>query len=142
MMGVLLALLASVGWGASAVLARPGLQQVKPAQGTLISMVASFALVAGVTLLLQREALARVSAWTVVWFALIGLLNFPMGRFFNYLGLSYIGVSRSTPVLASSPLFAMALAVVFTGETVTVPILIGTLALLVGLYLVMSDRGT
>jgi drug/metabolite transporter (DMT)-like permease len=70
----------------------------------------------------------------ILLFGVVGILNFPLGRFFNYLSISHLGVGRSTPILASAPLFAMVLAVIFTGETISAGTIAGTALILTGLY--------
>jgi drug/metabolite transporter, DME family len=139
MLGILLALLAATGWALSAVLARVGLQSIKPSFGTLISLVAGFTLVATVAALVDLESLVSVPLGAVLWFAMVGVLNFPMGRFFNYQGISRIGVSKATPVMASAPLFAITIAVIFTGESLTPLVVAGAITILLGLVLVVTE---
>jgi drug/metabolite transporter (DMT)-like permease len=61
-----------------------------------------------------------------------------MGRFFNYMSMSRLGVARSTPILASSPFFAMMIAVVFTGESIGPVTIIGAALILSGLYVTIT----
>ncbi len=75
--------------------------------GTFISLVSALALTSLLVVALQFEELTDVSMKAVAMFAVIGILNFPMGRFLNYLAMSHLGVGRSTPLLASAPLFAV-----------------------------------
>ncbi len=140
MLGIILSLLAATGWGLSAVLAMVGLQGVRPALGTLISLVSGFIIVLLVTLAVDREELLSVQPEAIIWFILIGILNFPMGRLFNFQSMSRIGVSKSTTVLASSTLFAMALAVILIGERLTPLIVIGSAFILTGLLIVLTER--
>ena len=140
MLGIVLSLMAAVGWGLSAVLAMAGLQGMRPALGTLISLVSGFIMVLALTLAVDRDELISVRPEALIWFILIGILNFPMARFFNFQSVSRIGVSRSTTILASSTLFAMTLAVMFMGEQLTPLIVIGTAFILTGLLIVLTER--
>ena len=51
-----------------------------------------------------------------------------------------VGVSRASPIVGASPLFATILAVTVGGETVTVTLMIGIVAIIGGLALVLSQR--
>ncbi len=140
MLPVGLALVAAASWGFSAVLVRSGLRHLTPVVGTLVSLVAALLLTLVLVLVLQPDELLDVSTKALLMFAIIGILNFPMGRFFNYLSMSHLGVGRSTPILASAPLFAVLGAVVFTGEAVELATVAGMALILGGLYLTLTAR--
>jgi drug/metabolite transporter (DMT)-like permease len=76
----------------------------------------------------------------VALFGVIGILNFPMGRFFNYLSMSRLGVARSTPLLASAPLFAVILAVFLTGEDLRLATAAGIVLIFAGLYITLTGK--
>lgn len=75
-----------------------------------------------------------------LWFGLLGIINYVMGRQFNYISIRRIGVTRASPLFSSSPLFAMILAVSFLGESVNPAIVVGTLTIVGGLYLVVTSQ--
>ena len=137
MLAIGIALLAALSWGFSAVFVRLALRDVSTRLGTLVSLATSFVLIVIVVAVFQRREAMSVSLEAVLLFGLVGLLNFPLGRFLNYLSMSHIGVGRSTPILASSPLFAVALAVVFTNEQLTPATAAGTALILAGLYVTL-----
>ena len=136
---VLLALLAALSWGFSAVLVRLGLRDMSTSTGTLVSLAAGFVFTACLVAVFEPDEARGVSASALAVFAIIGVLNFPLGRFFNYLSIGRLGVGRSTPILASAPLFAMAIAVAFTGETVGAATFAGTGLILAGLYITLRS---
>lgn len=140
MLAITLAVIAASCWGFSAVLVRTGLRHLTPAVGTLISLISALAFTAVLVLLLQLPELLDVSVAAVAMFALIGILNFPMGRFFNYLAMSHLGVGRSTPILASAPLFAVIGAVLFTGEELQLATIAGITLILGGLYITLTAK--
>jgi drug/metabolite transporter (DMT)-like permease len=90
---------------------------------------------------MDSQALFAVSPSTILWFVLLGLIQFPGGRFLNYTGIRLAGVARATSISGTSPLFAALLAILFLGEQVTSSIVLGTVAVAAGLALVMSQRG-
>ncbi|MBX7111631.1 MAG: DMT family transporter [Dehalococcoidia bacterium] len=140
MFAIVLALVAAACWGLSAVLVRTGLRYLTPTVGTLISLVSALALTAVLVVALQLPELLDVSLQAVAMFALIGILNFPMGRFLNYLAMSHLGVGRSTPLLASAPLFAVLGAVVFTGEELHLATVAGIGLIIGGLYVTLTAK--
>jgi len=140
--GAFLAALASTSWAAGACFARVGMQQVGSRTGTFISLAAGFATIFVVAWGMDSQALFAVSPSTILWFALLSLIQFPGGRFLNYTGIRLAGVARATSISGTSPLFAAFLAILFLGEQVTSSIVLGTLGVAVGLALVMSQRGS
>ena len=138
LLAILMALGASLSWGLGAVLVRIGLRDLTTVVGTQVSLISGLVFIGALVLLLQPGELASLSLVSILLFAAIGVLNFPMGRFFNYMSISLIGVGKSTPLLASSPLFAMVLAVVFTGETISLTTAAGTALIVAGLYVTLS----
>ena len=140
MVPIALALTAAASWGFSAVLVRNGLRDLSAVVGTMISLLSALGFTLVLVLALQPSDLFEVSAKAVLMFAVIGILNFPVGRFFNYLSMSHLGVGRSTPILASSPLFAVFGAVLFTGEDIQVGTVAGIALILGGLYITLTSR--
>ena len=140
MVPVLLALIAAASWGFSAVLVRVGLRDASTSAGTLVSLVAGCLFMGTLVMVLQFDELRGVSPRALLFFGVIGVLNFPVGRFFNYMGMSRLGVGRSTPLLASAPLFAVLIAVIFTGEQIRVATAAGGALILSGLYVTLSGR--
>lgn len=140
MLGIVLAITAAFCWAISAILARLGLQGIKPATGTLISMFSSLLLVGLLALTINFDDVVHLSPTALLWFGLIGIINYLLGRQFNYRAIKHIGVVRATPLFSAAPLFAMVLAVSFIGESVNLPIVVGTLVIVGGLYLVVTSQ--
>ena len=140
MLAIALALVAAASWGFSAILVRLGLRDMTTSLGTLISLIAGLLLTGVLVALTQRAALTSVSLAAVALFGVIGILNFPLGRFFNYLSMSRLGVARSTPLLASAPLFAVLIAVSVTGEDLQLTTALGIALIFAGLYVTLTAR--
>ena len=140
MTGIAFAIIASLCWGIGAVFVRLGAQGISTSTGTFISMLASVLLVCSLALTLDYHAVFALTPMAILWFSMIGLVSYVLGRGLNYTAIKYIGVGRATPMIASAPLFAVILAVVFTGERVNLPIAAGTLSIVIGLYLVVTSK--
>lgn len=140
MLGVFLGLSAALGFGSSAVFARLGLQHMRPTTGTLVSLIVGTIITMTLAFALHSDQIFTLIGIAFLWFLLSGAVNFPVGRLLNYTSVSLVGVSRSAPIVGSSPLFATVLAVTVGGETINLPILLGTAFIIGGLVLILSQR--
>lgn len=104
-------------------------------------MLASLLLIGFFALIFNFEDIRQLSPTAIIWFGLIGVINYVLGRQFNYTSIKYIGVTRATPLFAAAPFFAITLAVTLTGERINPAIVIGTLAVIAGLFLVITSEG-
>lgn len=139
MLGVLFGLSAALGFGASAVFARVGLQHMRSTTGTLISLVVGTVITIVLAFIFRAPEILALEGIAFAWFLLSGAVNFPIGRLLNFTGVSMAGVSRSSPIIGAAPLFATVLAVTVGGESVNAPILLGTLAVIGGIALILSQ---
>jgi len=140
MQGILLAVFASLCFGTTAIFVRLGLQHIKPSIGTFLSVTASFIVLALLTLIRDHSLILSLSLTAVLWFGLIGVLNYAVARQANYYATKIIGVAKANPIMASAPLFSLVLAVTFLGEAVNVLILLGTICIVSGLMLLVSSK--
>ena len=140
MLGIFLSVAAGLGWGIAVVFARLGLQGIKPSTCTLISLISSIMLVSFTALIVNFDTIASLSLRAILWFGLIGLIHFVIGRQSNFAAVRYIGATRATTIFASAPLFTTALAIIVIGESINIPITIGTLSIVAGLYLVITSE--
>ena len=140
MLGVILGLSAALGFGSAAVFARIGLQHMRWTTGTLISLIVGTVITMVLAFALSSEENFALSAGAFLWFLLAGVAQFPLGRLLNFTSVSLAGVSRSSPIVGSSPLFATLLAITIGGESINLPILAGTIFITSGLALVLSQR--
>ena len=140
MLGILLSLSAAAGFGGSAVLARVGLQYVKPVTGTLVPLIVGIVITTTLAFVFHFEEIRSLAVIAFAWFLLVGILNYPLGRLLNFNSVRKIGVSRATPVIGASPLFAAALAVTVGGETMNLAIFLGTAAIIGGIALIVSQK--
>ena len=139
-LAVVFALAAAVGWGASFVFARLGLQRLRSTTGTLVSLAAGAVVTLSIAFAIHSEEILALSGVTFLWLVRLGVLNFPLGRLLNYVGVDLVGVSRASPIIGSAPLFSMTLALTILDESINLPILLGTTAIIGGLILILSQR--
>ena len=91
-------------------------------------------------LVFNPDVFPELTAVAFVWFALSGLFNFALGRFFNAVSIQMAGVARATPLFSTAPLFATILAVIFLGESVTPWLIVGTVTIVCGIALITSEQ--
>ena len=140
MTGIVLSLLAAMGFGATAVFARVGLQGMSTRYGTLISLAVSATAAMAIAAVLHPGEIVGLGAVSLGWLFLVGLFNFPVGRMFNYMSVRLAGISKASTVVATSPLFATGLAVVILGESVNAVTLAGTASIIGGLALTLYEK--
>ena len=139
-LAIILALLAAVGWGTSAVLVRVGLQNISSTTGTVISLASGTLLIGTIALLVNGGNAFLVPAVGLGWIALLGLINYPLGRFLNFYGQSLAGVSRTSPLLAAAPLVSVTLGVLLGGESLNLFIGLGAISIFGGIVLIVTER--
>ena len=140
MTGIIFSLLAASGFAATAVFARTALQRMSAPYGTLLSLLVSTVAAIAIAAVLHPDELLGIGAVALGWLFLVGFLNFPLGRMFNYTSVTMVGVSKASTVVATSPLFATILAVIILGERVSPITLLGTVAVIGGLALTLNQK--
>ena len=140
MTGIIFSLLAASGFAATAVFARNALQRMSAPYGTLLSLFVSTVAAMAIAAVLHPDELLGIGAVALGWLFLVGFLNFPLGRMFNYTSVTMVGVSKASTVVATSPLFATILAVIILGERVSPITLLGTVAVIGGLALTLNQK--
>ncbi len=137
MLGILAAMMASLGWGTDSVLARQGLRQIPPALGTCLSLFSGLVACLILLFIIDPAGLAHYPRAGFVWFAMVGVINFLVGRQCNYNATKRLGATRAASLFACSPLISIILAVLFTGETVHPLQLLGVVLIVGGVILVV-----
>ena len=140
MLGIALALSTALGFAIAPLFASLALQHVRPTTLVLISLVTGTVLVLIVVFTLHTDTVFSLSGVAFLWFLIVGVINFPLGRFFEYTGVRLAGVSRSATIIGSAPLFATTMAVTFGGETISATLIIGTISTVVGVVLILSQK--
>ena len=103
-------------------------------------MLSSILVVGLLALTLNLDDVIHISPAALLWFSLVGVVTYVLGRQFNYGAIRRIGAVRASTLFATAPFFALILAVSFLGEGVNLAIIMGTLTIVVGLYLVVTGQ--
>jgi drug/metabolite transporter (DMT)-like permease len=138
--GIGLALLAALGWGMDAVVARQGMRHVPPALATLLSLCTMLPAIVILGLVLDPASFTRVTPEALLWFGILGVLNFFGGRQMNMRSTRILGPSRAAALISASPLVSVLLAALLLNEQLTLPLIGGIGLTVAGVILVVTSR--
>jgi len=131
---------AALGFGASAVLARGGMQYFGPSAATLISLCSSALVTMVIALALHTSEIQALPLEAFIWFIVAGFITFPGGRLLNFRAINLIGASRASSVVSTSPLFAAFIAVLWGGESLNLLLIVGTFCVVGGIMILVSQK--
>lgn len=141
MAGVVLAAVAGIGFGLFQSVNRAALRGMDAYASTFLQLLVSAVILVAASLATgdpSRLAAAPASAWLA--FAAAGLVHFFAGWTLLNLSQQRLGAARTSPLLASTPLFGVVIAALTLGE-VPSPVELAGVALIVGgVYAVELDR--
>lgn len=136
---IVLALLAAAGFGVAMVFTKVGLRHMGAAAGALVSIPSTAAL---------YWLLAAFFLDTAGWIAAAVAIFAAVGLFFPVLVTLLVfeanrrmGPTAASGVSSTAPLFATAGAVVFLGEALTLQVVAGTVAVVLGVAVLSREKG-
>ena len=130
-MGELLAFLSACCFASSNVTIIRGVRTSGGENGAFLSILLTATLGGSIWL-----AKCAVKGWPVMqpvsmlWFAFAGILTIFIGRVFSYASIQQLGAMRASAVKRLTPLFSVMLGVGFLGESLDLPMVVGTLLIL------------
>lgn len=133
MTAIIFCLVSALGFGSAAIFARIGMQGVSPLPSTLISVLFSLAPSLALAVIFAFSDIRALPLIAVLWFLLLGGVNFLGGRNFSYQAIGRIGAARSGAILSTAAVFATIFAITLTGERPHPAVLVGTLVVVAGL---------
>ena len=141
MLGVVYSLLTVAGFAFTYFIVRLATQHIRASTVTLISATVSALIGFAIVAIFLREQLLGITLVAFGWFFLVAFTQVLLARYLSYTSVHWAGITRATPILSTTPLFAMILGVVFLDERVTPLLLIGTLAITAGIILIVRQQG-
>jgi drug/metabolite transporter (DMT)-like permease len=139
MLAVGLSLAAALGFSSAAILARVGMQGIRPLPSALVSMVFSLVPAAILASVFAHSDIRALPPIAFGWFLVLGGINFLGGRTQNFRAIDRIGAARSSTILGASAVFATIFAVTLTGERPHGLVFLGTAGVVIGLTLTTGD---
>ena len=138
--GILFAVFAAIGWGASAVVSRVALEKTDPRLATIVSLFFSSMIMFSISFSTQFTEFEKLIVSDFLWFFSAGLTSYAAGRLLNYVGIKNIGVAKASPLFGTSPLFAALLAIIILNEQPTIMLGIGIVLVTFGIILITKSK--
>jgi len=140
MIGELAALGAAICWTVSAVFYKEALLRAKPISINIVRCACtSMVLVACFVVIGKLGILMDLSLYAVVVACVSGVIGLGFGDTLYLAALKLIGVARAVPITCIYPLFNLLLAVFLEGETVSLQVVFGTVAIVFGIWLISQE---
>ena len=133
----ILALAGALCSAGATILIRQGLRDGDAYTGFWINLAVGTVGLWGIIFLLAPGE--TFPARAIPYFALSGLIGTVAGRLLRFVGIDKVGASVSAAINNLHPFISTALAIVFLGEQVTVPILTGTAVIVLGTMLLSAS---
>ena len=139
MTGVMWAIVAGLGFGVFQAFNRRAGRTIDSYLSTFLLLVVSAVVLVVVSLLTEDLSLLRgASLMVYINFGLAGFVHFFMGWTFLTFSQKLVGAARTGALIGTTPLFAFAVGLVFFGETLSLPVIIGVVLVIAGAYLVSN----
>lgn len=133
-----LALLASICWASDSILVRKGSRYSNAVSAVLLSFLVSSCVLW--TLSWRRFSFDLLYSPAIWYFVASGFIQPALVRFLHYTGIVRLGVSRASPVRSASPLFTMAIAFFYLHERPGLPVYIGAVLTVAGIWMISYRR--
>lgn len=140
MTGVLWAAVAGLLFGVFQSVNRATLVDMDVYASTFIQLLVCSAFMIVVLLVDDASAVGQLTATAVGNFGVAGLIHFMAGWTLLNLSQKRLGASRTSPLLATTPLFGTAIAAVTLDEVPGVIEMVGIVLIVVGVYVAQMDR--
>ena len=118
---------------------KKALRYSNPATGVISTLLINIVFLWTIALLFVP--MANVTVASLLIFVGVGFFQPGLTRLLTYKGIDALGVAITDPIRASTPLFSAAMAIVFLGEEITLPIIVATLMIIGGITLLSWRRG-
>lgn len=137
MLGELLTIIAAVCWAVGASLYRKSLLKIHP---LTLNLFRSFPATIYTFLLLyilgKWSLLSKLNITSLVYIGIASILILIIGDTFYFIALKFVGVAKTVPISYSYSIFVAIISITFLKESLTVAILLGTAAVVSGVWLV------
>ena len=139
MTGVLWAIVAGLAFGVFQSFNRKAGRSIDSYLSTFMLLVVSSIVLIIVSLLTEDlSPLREAPLMAYVNFGLAGFVHFFLGWTFLTLSQKLVGAARTGALIGTTPLFAFAVGLVYFGEALSLPVIIGVILVMSGVYLVSN----
>jgi uncharacterized membrane protein len=118
---------------------KKALRYSNPATAVISSLLINIVFLWGVSILFVP--LSSLTSASILIFVVVGFFQPGLTRLLSYKGIDALGVAITDPIRATTPLFSAAMAIIFLGEKITLPIIVATLMIIAGITLLSWRSG-
>jgi transporter family protein len=137
---IIFIMLANIFWGTHDFLIKIGVKTLHPIKVALLSSTIMLLIMLGLSIANgEIGVLFSLDASTILLLAVGGAVNIFIGRCFSYTAIKSIGASRASPLTANRAVFGVILASIFLRETITIGLGVGTISIVLGIYLISKS---
>ncbi len=122
------------------MLTKKALRYSNPATAVISSLLINIIFLWGVSILLVP--LSSLTSASILIFVVVGFFQPGLTRLLSYKGIDALGVAITDPIRATTPLFSAAMAIIFLGEKITLPIIVATTMIIAGITLLSWRNGS
>jgi DME family drug/metabolite transporter len=141
MIGELAALGSALCWTFSAVLYKKALAKTKPISANVVRCIGTSLILFLIFALIGKlYVFASLSAQVILLASVSGIIGLGLGDTLYMNSLEILGVARTVPITCTYPLFSLVWAYLFAGETITLSVVLGALAIVFGIWLLTSEE--
>jgi drug/metabolite transporter (DMT)-like permease len=137
--GILWAIVSGIAFGVFQSFNRKAGRSIDSYLSTFMLLAVSAVVLLVVSVLTEDLSLLKdVPLMAYVNFGLAGFVHFFLGWTFLIVSQKLVGAARTGALIGTTPLFAFAVGLVFFGEVLSLPVVIGIALLIAGVYLVSN----
>jgi len=137
MKGELLAVAAALLWGIAPVLDKLALSSgVSIYAANVVRSLGAFAAIVAITAAMHQLDFSDFDAKVIAYLAVAGAIAGALAMILYFSALKSIGASRTVPITAAYPMFTALFSILFLGELVSLRVVAGIVAIVIGIILV------
>ena len=134
---IILLILTSVLWGITPIMEKKGLQNTSPLIGLVFrNFTVTFILLLAILFMNKTREVFTTSFRDMILFALSGIIAGLLAMITYFSALKLGATSQIVPIAATYPLVTAIISVLILGEQVTFIRIIGTILIIIGIWLV------
>lgn len=119
---------------------KKALRYSNPATAVISSLLINIVFLWSISLIFLP--LSSLASSALLIFVAVGFFQPGLTRLLTYKGIDALGVAITDPIRATTPLFSAAMAIIFLGEKITLPIITATFMIIAGITLLSWRRGS
>lgn len=136
-LGVALALLAALAWASAMVILQFGLVGTDPIDANLIRILVGSAFLLPIFLIARQHGMPMPTKRATKFTIITGFFGMGIGSILYVNAVFFTGAAVTSVIASTAPLFALPFTIVYLKEKVTLPILVGTILTICGVWLVI-----